>query len=174
MCGDASFQLTPSRRATFFLTHSFSFYSISTHALTEGDPDHLPESSSFLIFQLTPSRRATLTHYALYPLRLFQLTPSRRATTLFRKGLLQKRISTHALTEGDAGNGECLFYVIYFNSRPHGGRLCRITLRSCECQFQLTPSRRATPAAALPLLRYHRFQLTPSRRATTEKLNCLS
>ena len=100
---------------------------------------------SINIFQLTPSRRAT--HENHLPLRMviFQLTPSRRATILSRiverkwkdfnsrphGGRLQcnriffshGKISTHALTEGDAAG--------FSTSYP------------CF-SFQLTPSRRAT------------------------------
>ena len=74
-----TFQLTPSRRATPSsrpISHNFS---ISTHALTEGDDD------------------------------------ARSATVVFP-------ISTHALTEGDSCFFSKIFFEIYFNSRPHGGR----------------------------------------------------
>ena len=117
------FQLTPSRRATI------------------ADD----QVRVVLLFQLTPSRRAT--HENHLPLRMviFQLTPSRRATILSRiverkwkdfnsrphGGRLQcnriffshGKISTHALTEGDAAG--------FSTSYP------------CF-SFQLTPSRRAT------------------------------
>ena len=118
-----AFQLTPSRRATI------------------ADD----QVRVVLLFQLTPSRRAT--HENHLPLRMviFQLTPSRRATILSRiverkwkdfnsrphGGRLQcnriffshGKISTHALTEGDAAG--------FSTSYP------------CF-SFQLTPSRRAT------------------------------
>ena len=55
-----SFQLTPSRRATFY-----SFF-----------------RSFGYIFQLTPSRRATIPKNACSISIKFQLTPSRRATTV--------------------------------------------------------------------------------------------
>ena len=97
---------------------------ISTHALTEGDtflvililhffhfnsrphggrPDLSTLCLSCQIFQLTPSRRATAGTPCTCPTVLFQLTPSRRATMLLLEDFLRDLISTHALTEGDAG-----------------------------------------------------------------------
>ena len=138
---------------------------ISTHALTEGDC-HPPERRTLLMkFQLTPSRRATIN---LPPLALRSL------------------ISTHALTEGDSigyfflrtkryfnsrphGGRLCASFHIgspeYFNSRPHGGRLDAPSILSISSKFQLTPSRRATNLPQ-PLDSLSLFQLTPSRRAT--------
>ena len=101
MCGDASFQLTPSRRATFSLsplhcvilisTHAltegdfrrWSLYYwcfISTHALTEGDRSLRLLLENCFSFQLTPSRRATAANLQYLAANKFQLTPSRRAT----------------------------------------------------------------------------------------------
>ena len=75
-------------------------------------------------FQLTPSRRATLLRYSSPRLRVsFQLTPSRRAT-------LPSQIIFNQ--------------IIYFNSRPHGGRPGQDGKINEEALFQLTPSRRAT------------------------------
>ena len=74
-------------------------------------------------FQLTPSRRATKEICPLRSSRSFQLTPSRRAT----------RIRQVPQTTD-----------IYFNSRPHGGRLRRSNSSCSSFVFQLTPSRRAT------------------------------
>ncbi len=80
---------------------NFPVWLISTHALTEGDEHGYQIADSNSIFQLTPSRRATKAFTADVVDLAFQLTPSRRATaertTLF----------------------DC---VVYFNSRPHGGR----------------------------------------------------
>ena len=115
---------------------------ISTHALTEGDATKVLFRSLYA-FQLTPSRRAThLPENCTYS-RIFQLTPSRRATNSVTAKSEDEIISTHALTEGDqtiigvnihndisthaltegdawrSGNPPDL---IYFNSRPHGGR----------------------------------------------------
>ena len=99
-------------------------HEISTHALTEGDtflvililhffhfnsrphggrPDLSTLCLSCQIFQLTPSRRATAGTPCTCPTVLFQLTPSRRATMLLLEDFLRDLISTHALTEGDAG-----------------------------------------------------------------------
>ena len=105
---------------------------ISTHALTEGDHSALSKIFFAIVFQLTPSRRATRPDRACNTVRhiVFQLTPSRRATNLCPASV---------------------FFVIHFNSRPHGGRLsCRRwwILRSA---FQLTPSRRATIVCSTPI-----------------------
>ena len=74
---------------------------------------------------------------------VFQLTPSRRATETVFFTPLRRKISTHALTEGDDTEGIVAVLVdisthaltegdmwmpiprnipLYFNSRPHGGR----------------------------------------------------
>ena len=117
---------------------------ISTHALTEGDNTSAVTASYFHIFQLTPSRRATRLREGILFYRIFQLTPSRRATQQLHGFLL----------------------IIYFNSRPHGGR--RNALYSCGVPFifQLTPSRRATCRGVWRGGSQGVFQLTPSRRAT--------
>ena len=54
----------------------------------------------------------------------------------------------------------------YFNSRPHGGRLCCRKSTCFRLPFQLTPSRRATSARVSTDAVEVAFQLTPSRRAT--------
>ena len=98
----SSFQLTPSRRATYL-------YFIKT---------------SINIFQLTPSRRATDCRITSVNSHLtFQLTPSRRATGQVSFHCRYGEISTHALTEGDVRSHPESFQGSYFNSRPHGGRL---------------------------------------------------
>ena len=76
---------------------------------------------------------------------IFQLTPSRRATVYV----------THW--------PPC---ILYFNSRPHGGRLIWICLLNYSFVFQLTPSRRATVSPGIAVCKFL-FQLTPSRRATS-------
>ena len=58
--------------------------------------------------------------------------------------LVMCRISTHALTEGDALEREILSSKTHFNSRPHGGRRNRRMQCFSVSEFQLTPSRRAT------------------------------
>ena len=116
------FQLTPSRRATINLPPLALRSLISTHALTEGDSigyfflrtkryfNSRPHGGRPLVetslttmqtFQLTPSRRATLRDVDKLEVEEFQLTPSRRAT----------HSDLHSLD-----------FLIYFNSRPHGGR----------------------------------------------------
>ena len=104
----------------WLVTHSGG---ISTHALTEGDAAILVSIDTSSPFQLTPSRRATLIVSISDTVLLFQLTPSRRAT----------RIRQVPQTTD-----------IYFNSRPHGGRLRRSNSSCSSFVFQLTPSRRAT------------------------------
>ena len=97
----ATFQLTPSRRATTEVQLSLEAEGISTHALTEGDIAVGTEVTQTSIFQLTPSRRATADNPCSKIDTTFQLTPSRRATRFKRHRKTPGGISTHALTEGD-------------------------------------------------------------------------
>ena len=95
------FQLTPSRRATqpVFLPHIRVFHFNSRpHG---GRPLVETSLTTMQTFQLTPSRRATLRDVDKLEVQEFQLTPSRRAT----------HSDLHSLD-----------FLIYFNSRPHGGR----------------------------------------------------
>ena len=143
---DEIFQLTPSRRATEQLLAENEQLIISTHALTEGDPLYQDSDENYQAFQLTPSRRATASN---------------------QQKLYGGNISTHALTEGDWRIRDTRTHRLYFNSRPHGGRLPeeKRTL-VIMMTFQLTPSRRATEKiTANDLIKA--FQLTPSRRATS-------
>ena len=161
-----SFQLTPSRRATRFESSIFRFPVISTHALTEGDtaPQQLqPNHSHFnsrphggrrsgyvsltipLYFNSRPHGGRQSLSQEIDVTKAFQLTPSRRATIWNADSFFLRKISTHALTEGDRipadisilpvqisthalteGDGFCdtypHFYNYHFNSRPHGGR----------------------------------------------------
>ena len=100
IAGQWGFQLTPSRRATRLLAT-------------------IPTPGTF---QLTPSRRATSREKQYMDSILFQLTPSRRATSHSYHGMLLRKISTHALTEGDLRLPGQRFRQLHFNSRPHGGR----------------------------------------------------
>ena len=182
----STFQLTPSRRATYLPPFRPEWKEISTHALTEGDIQILahcvyPVISTHALtegdlrclsavhrspsFQLTPSRRATNSRSTSQGFRLFQLTPSRRATVLgcplLADLIFQLTPSRRATRRAVARFG----YFKYFNSRPHGGRRFALHFSSSTVSFQLTPSRRATNAPITinhPIL----FQLTPSRRAT--------
>ena len=184
------FQLTPSRRVTLKLSKGGRLTIISTHALTEGDPEKQGIQESSVNFNSRPHGG-----------RQILLPPE----------VGKNHISTHALTEGDRVPQKNLIIAIqYFNSRPHGGRRpyhwfktnwidisthaltegdqsqpepavpvdafqltpsrratrTRGSLR-CTCRFQLTPSRRATePYFQRKSL--FAFQLTPSRRATDE------
>ena len=60
--------------------------------------------------------------FLVYPRTLFQLTPSRRATSRSLQIPFLDSISTHALTEGDQETFLNESDILYFNSRPHGGR----------------------------------------------------
>ena len=139
---------------------------ISTHALTEGDtaPQQLqPNHSHFnsrphggrrsgyvsltipLYFNSRPHGGRQSLSQEIDVTKAFQLTPSRRATIWNADSFFLRKISTHALTEGDRipadisilpvqisthalteGDGFCdtypHFYNYHFNSRPHGGR----------------------------------------------------
>ena len=123
VCGDASFQLTPSRRATINLPPLALRSLISTHALTEGD---------------------SIGYFFLRTKRYFNSRPHGGRPEETLKAAAVATISTHALTEGDVFSSVKSMHAFNFNSRPHGGRQdtdeCRAILRT----FQLTPSRRAT------------------------------
>ena len=75
-----------------------------------------------------------------YPCFSFQLTPSRRAT----------HSDLHSLD-----------FLIYFNSRPHGGRPKATAICSVVDAFQLTPSRRATMQVLLLRSRTSNFNSRP-------------
>ena len=138
------FQLTPSRRATVYVTHwppCILYFNSRPHG---GRLIWICLLNYSFVFQLTPSRRATVSPGIAVCKFLFQLTPSRRATSLYfwiasSSGLFQLTpsrrateqincnfflhlISTHALTEGDRMVRACITAREYFNSRPHGGR----------------------------------------------------
>ena len=145
MCGDASFQLTPSRRATVYVTHwppCILYFNSRPHG---GRLIWICLLNYSFVFQLTPSRRATVSPGIAVCKFLFQLTPSRRATSLYfwiasSSGLFQLTPSRRATSVGNISATEVLV-------------------------FQLTPSRRAT-TGLMPQKRHTAFQLTPSRRAT--------
>ena len=97
----STFQLTPSRRATYLPPFRPEWKEISTHALTEGDIQILAHCVYPVIstHALTEGDATGRGPFRLF--QVFQLTPSRRAT--IRPPFLQLHcvISTHALTEGD-------------------------------------------------------------------------
>ena len=117
----------------------------------------------------------------------FQLTPSRRATQGDFNTHGTRRISTHALTEGDAFrqspvNAYLIFQLtpsrratlstvspkissIYFNSRPHGGRQGNTSVFHAGRHFNSRPHG-GRQGADIETKRSIIFQLTPSRRAT--------
>ena len=121
-------------------------------------------------FQLTPSRRATLRDVDKLEVQEFQLTPSRRAT----------HSDLHSLD-----------FLIYFNSRPHGGRLQPVADQIHLKNFNSRPhGGRREKSVNFPvwLISTHAltegdehgyqiadsnsiFQLTPSRRATSSSLS---
>ena len=138
------FQLTPSRRATVYVTHwppCILYFNSRPHG---GRLIWICLLNYSFVFQLTPSRRATVSPGIAVCKFLFQLTPSRRATEQINCNFFLHLISTHALTEGDdsASSAElmilsfqltpsrratlswrrCFRRMRYFNSRPHGGR----------------------------------------------------
>ena len=114
----ASFQLTPSRRATMSCS----------------------EELNSVIFQLTPSRRATSASSGpTIPAITFQLTPSRRATSRSGETETDGCISTHALTEGDGTLMANFLNTTNFNSRPHGGRRKMLQERTWSEYFNSRP-----------------------------------
>ncbi len=118
-----TFQLTPSRRATDAPAKQLRLWSISTHALTEGDGFSLEKPRRIDAFQLTPSRRATCHGFWLLSGSYhFNSRPHGGRQELGITVEEAAKISTHALTEGD--NFLCLYlpFLRNFNSRPHGGR----------------------------------------------------
>ena len=119
----------------------------------------------------------------------FQLTPSRRATTDCQRRNKSADISTHALTEGDSCFFSKIFFEIYFNSRPHGGRRLSRNSPIVLVYFNSRPhgGRRIPPVTSKRVFNIsthaltegdsqhcfaenivNLFQLTPSRRATRE------
>ncbi len=160
------FQLTPSRRATVYVTHwppCILYFNSRPHG---GRLIWICLLNYSFVFQLTPSRRATIflpyiqpvpSHFNSRPHggRLWEvkrmynrLKISTHALTegdnpLSRLGCYN-HISTHALTEGDIGSFKRCAAVSDFNSRPHGGRRNRSIVIFFFILFQLTPSRRAT------------------------------
>ncbi len=166
MFDNRTFQLTPSRRATFvpYLRFIKSFH---FNSRPHGG------RQCFLVLFLTHQHFNSRPHGGrlgagmfLLALAAFQLTPSRRAT--------------QSNNEHD--------WIFHFNSRPHGGRRFVGTVLVTCLLFQLTPSRRATARFRIyfrfSFISTHaltegdgyrdptadraiRFQLTPSRRATT-------
>ena len=77
------------------------YFSISTHALTEGDLEFfgLLKGDDISTHALTEGDLTLCQAFRQSP--VFQLTPSRRATTYIVRRIRRSCISTHALTEGD-------------------------------------------------------------------------
>ena len=112
----AIFQLTPSRRATRAKIFYRISVDISTHALTEGDLYRIRERKIVNVFQLTPSRRATPSSFFLPGYLYFNSRPhgGRLFLPLLIFSSLYICISTHALTEGD-----CKFRQIFLLNRGY-------------------------------------------------------
>ena len=140
------FQLTPSRRVTLKLSKGGRLTIISTHALTEGDPEKQGIQESSVNFNSRPHGG-----------RQILLPPE----------VGKNHISTHALTEGDRVPQKNLIIAIqYFNSRPHGGRRPYHWFKTNWIDISthaLTEGDQSQPEPAVPV---DAFQLTPSRRAT--------
>ena len=116
---------------------------ISTHALTEGDAQRRRRLLPIKNFNSRPHGGRPRESNSSHGSGLFQLTPSRRATHCSCSTPGLKKISTHALTEGDVSLGrsgtthgisthaltegddhihQSDHRPVHFNSRPHGGR----------------------------------------------------
>ena len=76
------------------------------------------------------------------------------------------KISTHALTEGDAVGRPRKRMESLFQLTPSRRATISTLIIPRKAEFQLTPSRRAT-SAVQELIDSPIFQLTPSRRATS-------
>ena len=75
-------------------------------------------------------------------------------------------ISTHALTEGDLTVEVIVAQIIHFNSRPHGGRLERVSGISVPPNISTHALTEGDPDSGTFPAHFCIFQLTPSRRAT--------
>ena len=179
----ATFQLTPSRRATPCRTHSsvtLAFQLTPSRRATGSDP--VPAVP--VLFQLTPSRRATRCgiflqsqpgHFNSRPhggrrlrcnpppgLDPFQLTPSRRAT---RSILGSDQGVYHFNSRPHGGRPETVLCipagVVYFNSRPHGGRRFSSAHHSGHQYFN------SRPHGGRPLWKHRRYT---NRRISTHAL----
>ena len=95
-------------------------------------------------FQLTPSRRATNTNVSMLGESFISTHALTEGDKFLHNTDRRRGISTHALTEGDLKRCAGSVRSIYFNSRPHGGRLLSSKNLIFHRIFQLTPSRRAT------------------------------
>ena len=139
------FQLTPSRRATVYVTHwppCILYFNSRPHG---GRLIWICLLNYSFVFQLTPSRRATIFLPYIQPVPShFNSRPHGGRLWEVKRMYNRLKISTHALTEGDIGSFKRCAAVSDFNSRPHGGRRNRSIVIFFFILFQLTPSRRAT------------------------------
>ena len=161
------FQLTPSRRATTNHPSSNTTLTISTHALTEGDQSAPRIRAPIFHFNSRPhgGRRGTepsgnrtgrnfnsrphggrqaVLHCLRKNCRISTHALTEGDSLAADWAASARGISTHALTEGDKPGTMAKKARLYFNSRPHGGRLHSRNRLVELITFQLTPSRRAT------------------------------
>ena len=126
------FQLTPSRRATVYVTHwppCILYFNSRPHG---GRLIWICLLNYSFVFQLTPSRRATVSPGIAVCKFLFQLTPSRRATS----------VGNISATE-----------VLVFQLTPSRRATWIYRTIGEFFSFQLTPSRRATHRISMILSR---------------------
>mgnify|MGYP000777115962 CR=1 FL=1 len=145
------FQLTPSRRATVYVTHwppCILYFNSRPHG---GRLIWICLLNYSFVFQLTPSRRATIFLPYIQPVPShFNSRPHGGRLWEVKRMYNRLKISTHALTEGDVSRK-------YFCNRSPRISTHALTegdnakeKRGVELRrFQLTPSRRATPLPGL-------------------------
>ena len=117
------FQLTPSRRATVYVTHwppCILYFNSRPHG---GRLIWICLLNYSFVFQLTPSRRATIFLPYIQPVPShFNSRPHGGRLWEVKRMYNRLKISTHALTEGDMAETKYCKHCGHFNSRPHGGR----------------------------------------------------
>ena len=116
-------------------------------------------------FQLTPSRRATLTGGKLTGVKDISTHALTEGDNGDGARSAVENISTHALTEGDAKHRARRTSWKHFNSRPHGGRRIQVLAAWHGSHFNSRPHGGRQNSPVYPLY-WGLFQLTPSRRAT--------
>ena len=113
--------------------------SISTHALTEGDPAPMLLLPQIQNFNSRPhgGRLCSACCYDHHrDISTHALTEGDRC---FALEVVCRTISTHALTEGDATSKAVHRNPVHFNSRPHGGRRTRQVPQTTDIYFNSRP-----------------------------------
>ena len=161
------FQLTPSRKATFFWRLEFWHVIISTHAFTEGDNSSVYGQAAMDIsthaftegdeMQARREKKRQNFNSRLHGRRHWNWL-RRNWETYFNSRLHGRRLLL--------SNEHHVAW--YFNSRLHGRRQRSTSFPARACSFQLTPSRKATFRPVPYPETGESFQLTPSRKATTD------